>query len=620
MKTPPIPLLLLFALPALAQPPPSAPAGLSEQARAPFRARPTGGGVSLGPAGAAPPAWMVASSPGSGRPGAQPPGWRRRGQDRHGRPLPPGMDRLLPALTSRLRTVTLDARPGEQAGPRAVAAPPAPPKPPPAPHDVPACVEAMAQALTHHLARNNPLALRTAGAASLACPELAEGPLLLGLFELFGQRLGQGTPTLDAACAGGGPLAAQACTFAGIRSLLVGDEHAGRDHLEAALRKDPQAWRAQLALATYFHLAGNRPAALRHAQALARVRSLPSGVADLQLLDLRAPAMELLLALTRREHPRCVPCRRAAAAVAVYEAERRSGLAARRWSLRAVELLTEISQEHPQDKEARLVLAHALASTRSYETELAVLEEGLRQGPDPRLEHLLGLTLLDLGRYHKALPYLKQRVAATPQDPEAWMILGTAQRILGLPEAVDSLRKVLQLDPSRGQAAHYLGQVLSTMGYHPEALDAYRRALAQEPSMHQARYGLSQALAALGRSEEANEHSGIYRGQLEALQEQLTEQEKAGNLDSATLEGLAHVEGGRPDQALAAFESVLEELPRQPFASLGKAAVLVSRGQAEQAAPLLGLLLDASGRANRFLRQARTRTPPAQRGAASGRP
>lgn len=620
-----IPLALALPLvttPALAQAPPGD--SLLEHLNrpsSPYRARPPQGAPRAARAGEAAgvlPAWQqlpaeLAGGAAAG-PGARPaPG----ALSRERRPPAPGTEGLagaapatsdagaggrgptgvVPSGQPRLSWLPgLPSPPGTVADPGSL-----PPEPRIALHDGPACVRAMADAISYLLVGHYQAGIVTAHAAAVACPEMEEAALLEALLELLGHRTREATVTLRGIYERGAR-AADALTWMGIWCLFLGDAHGARENLEEALAKDATAWRARLALATHLWVTGKRQVALRTADRLAtepaKLRSMP----DLDLLDLRAPAMELLLAATRRVDPRCPTCLRTSADVAAYEAQRRQALPAFLWWQQAVELLSEVVEEHPGGLDDRLALARALGSTGAHQTKVEVLEAGLRRGPEPGLEYQLGLTLLDLEKPDQALPYLEQAAAREPDDPERWSMLGTAQRILGRPEAVTSLRKAIALDPGRAQDSNDLGQVLSSMGYHPEALDAYRRALAINPMLRQARYGLGVTLQALGRPEEAREQMKLYQQLLDILQERLTAQEKQSNLESAALEGLNHLAKDRIDPARASFGEVLKEVPLHPFANMGQAGVLLRQGRAGQAAPHLEKLLEASARVNSFIR------------------
>jgi len=464
-----------------------------------------------------------------------------------------------------------------------------------------ACVVALADAVSYQLAGLNGAAALVLGAARRACPEVPEIPVVLGVLKLLTHQTRDAVALLQGAYERG-PLAAEALTAMGIWCLFLGDQHGARQNLEEALSKDPEAWRARLGLATLLFRQGATKAAAQQAEGLAR-RPLPVGsLLDLDLLDLTRWTQELLLRATRRLHPRCVPCLRTGADVAAHLGAQRQGLASvHRWE-EAIALLEAVVTAEPGDADNRVALGRALGYVAEYQRATQVYREGLERG-DRRFELLYGRSLLDEERPADGLPHLRRAAhEVEPGNGEAWYLLGTAQRILGRREAIDSLRRAVELMPRRGPYHSDLGQVLKTYGLAAEALDSYRRALQLSPLLRQARYGLALSLVALGRREEAASEMAIYRKVLDAFQEHLTAEERSNNLDSETLRGLEHLGQGRLDAAEASFQHVLQANPKHALAQLGIAGVLLRRDRRREAWPHLQGLLTAAATLNSFIR------------------
>ena len=108
----------------------------------------------------------------------------------------------------------------------------------------------------------------------------------------------------------------------------------------------------------------------------------------------------------------------------------------------------------------------------------------------------------------------------------------------------------------------------------------------------------------MGRAKESEEQMKLYQQLLDQLQKVLTVQERQGNIDSATYEGLEHLRAGRVEPARAALEKVLTEAPEHPLANLGMSTLLLSEGQAARARDTLKRFLEVSARGNAFIRAA----------------
>jgi tetratricopeptide (TPR) repeat protein len=105
---------------------------------------------------------------------------------------------------------------------------------------------------------------------------------------------------------------------------------------------------------------------------------------------------------------------------------------------------------------------------------------------NPRLAQArtnLGELLLELGRPHDALEHCQTALVLEPELVEAHINLGNVLRVLDrLPEATRSYLEALRLDPMRGHAAAGLGLTALRRHCPDEALDWLRRAVELEPT------------------------------------------------------------------------------------------------------------------------------------------
>jgi len=90
-----------------------------------------------------------------------------------------------------------------------------------------------------------------------------------------------------------------------------------------------------------------------------------------------------------------------------------------------------------------------------------------------------GEVLLDMNEPREALPYLAQVVDSHPAEPEPYLIYAQAQISNGLnpKAAIQTLRLVLQDEPTHGQALTLLGEAFILKGDTKAAIDAYDQAL-----------------------------------------------------------------------------------------------------------------------------------------------
>lgn len=107
-------------------------------------------------------------------------------------------------------------------------------------------------------------------------------------------------------------------------------------------------------------------------------------------------------------------------------------------------------------------------------------------------------------RLRDALVLARATVAARPEDPQAWMILGDRLRQSGSAnEAVDAYRRAVAVNSSDPEAFMRLGHALMAVGSLDDAIAAYRRVLTFQPDRAAAWANIGLACDRLGRREEA---------------------------------------------------------------------------------------------------------------------
>lgn len=160
---------------------------------------------------------------------------------------------------------------------------------------------------------------------------------------------------------------------------------------------------------------------------------------------------------------------------------------------------------HPDDLEAKFLLARVLAKTGRIEQSLALITEILSHYPD-FVEALKwqGALLRELGRFSEAVPVYDLLAKLRPEDPAILRSLGlcllSAER---LDEAEEVFRKELQVDPVSAAALHNLGYILVQKGAFEEAIPILQSALKAAPNASRTLLCLGQALRFCERYEEA---------------------------------------------------------------------------------------------------------------------
>ena len=194
-----------------------------------------------------------------------------------------------------------------------------------------------------------------------------------------------------------------------------------------------------------------------------------------------------------------------------------------------------------------LALAYtALARDQQGKAADAWIGEAVTLAPDDAaVRYLQGLHLRAAGDYTASLAALAQAVALDPENPAYHAELGSAYRLLGdLPHAEYWLESAVRVSNDDPRFAQLLALFYADEADHltDEGLDA-----------------LLDAAAALD-SDDVDAQAGL---------------------------AWAMYRAGRPDEALAALDAVLERDPASPRALLNKGRILLETGDAEAAAPLL---------------------------------
>lgn len=115
--------------------------------------------------------------------------------------------------------------------------------------------------------------------------------------------------------------------------------------------------------------------------------------------------------------------------------------------------------------------------------------------------------LVSKGSFDKAVPILRQMIAADPNRADTRMLLGTTLALEGIRgEAIEQMAEAVRLKPSSAQTHNAYGRVLSRFVELKAARQEFEQALELEPGLAEAHVNLSLILAQAGDLSEAGVH------------------------------------------------------------------------------------------------------------------
>jgi tetratricopeptide (TPR) repeat protein len=247
-------------------------------------------------------------------------------------------------------------------------------------------------------------------------------------------------------------------------------------------------------------------------------------------------------------------------------------LVARGKRAKAIETLRAVAVEQPDDVDVVRVLAQQLEDADDRPGAAAAhvdLTHRLRGGADEAVEHLRRAVDLDADK------------------PEYRAELGRALIGTGDPTgAVEELRKAVAHLPESHQARAWLAEALEASGKPQEALSLADAFLVSQPADLTAQYVRGRALFSLGRAEEA---ASALAGAM-AVPGLAPDVRARINLERGEVLGALR----RYDEAIAAFDDVLATSPDNVKALLGRGKTRYAKSDFEHAAQDLA---DAAARA-----------------------
>ena len=150
----------------------------------------------------------------------------------------------------------------------------------------------------------------------------------------------------------------------------------------------------------------------------------------------------------------------------------------------AVEWYARAALQQPDHVQLKHDYAVALMQL-GRESDAAVLFESVLSDSPARADSAMALALClrAIGDLLPAREAAAQAANLAPDDPHAWLVLGSLQVGIGaVRDGEQSLRRCLQLAPAFAEASHYLGEALQLQERWVEAAHAYRNAMQAQPT------------------------------------------------------------------------------------------------------------------------------------------
>jgi protein O-GlcNAc transferase len=210
----------------------------------------------------------------------------------------------------------------------------------------------------------------------------------------------------------------------------------------------------------------------------------------------------------------------------------------------------------------------ALEAGRLDEAEAAfrrVLTEG---GARAFVHHNLGIVQQRRGRHADAVRAFQAAIRLDPKFGPARLLAGSSLLALGrVSEALPELRRAVALMPREVAARRQLADALERTGDFPGLADEYRRIVELSPGNEEYVYRLGKAYLKLAQ------------WSIERMQ---TIDPRTARLKQSL--GLAYVDQGRPDLAIAAFEEAARLDGKLPEVHLALARIHLDQGRWQDAA------------------------------------
>jgi tetratricopeptide (TPR) repeat protein len=265
----------------------------------------------------------------------------------------------------------------------------------------------------------------------------------------------------------------------------------------------------------------------------------------------------------------------------------------------------EVLRLNPADVDARVNISNLLEEESDLKGSIAELGKAITRAPkNPELYFLLGRKQQKAGLYADAAGSYREALACGGSPARAHYGLGLALKYLRKPdEAAREFEDVLKSDPRDASAHFELGTVLAGQNRIDDAVSHMEETVRLKPDMAEAWAELGKLYRRQGRDADAEKAlrtavrlkpdfmTALYPlarlsddpelyARIRELKTRGAEAGRAGDLNS---EGVALMNQGRLDQALAAFRQALKSDPAFATAAYNIGVVLARKGDTRAA-------------------------------------
>jgi tetratricopeptide (TPR) repeat protein len=244
----------------------------------------------------------------------------------------------------------------------------------------------------------------------------------------------------------------------------------------------------------------------------------------------------------------------------------------RLWSVRATPRYRSLAVAAPVGVCVLLSIA-TVQRNREYESKISILQTTVDRRPHPRSNLMLGTALLEAGRRQEGTPYLER----ARDDPGASFVLGVDHIAEGrFASGADELERFLQQAPNHRhaiEARESLGRAYSTLNQLDKAAAHLSEVVRLQPNRGPAHAYLGEVLLRQGQVGE-----GVRQFQLAADLQPV-------NPDALRLLGIAQGQTGQLDAAAATFKRAIEMDPMNARGHYLLGSALAASGQIAAAVP-----------------------------------